>query len=139
MASMNSLKRLTIFFDGACPLCLAEITFLKSRNQADLLGFVDINSSNYDSQQVGVSCSEALSKMYGQVEGEVPINGVAVFAEAYRRADLKILTWIFTRAWLMPLLKPSYWFFARYRHGISSLVGPWLLRFVQKRYPTSPD
>ena len=87
----NSLKPFTLFYDGACPLCLAEITFLKSRNQSGLLIFVDINSANYDPQKVGVSCKEALAKMYGQVEGESPINGVAVFREAYRRANLKTL------------------------------------------------
>ncbi len=133
---INSLKPFTLFYDGACPLCLAEITFLKSRNHAGLLSFVDINSANYDPQQVGVSCKEALAKMYGQVEGETPINGVAVFGEAYRRADLNTLAWIFTRSWMMPILKPSYWFFAKYRHGISSALGPCLLRFVKKRYPS---
>ena len=133
---INSLKPFTLFYDGACPLCLAEITFLKSRNHAGLLSFVDINSANYDPQKVGVSCKEALAKMYGQVEGETPINGVAVFGEAYRRADLNTLAWIFTRSWMMPILKPSYWFFAKYRHGISSALGPCLLRFVKKRYPS---
>ena len=133
---INSLKPFTLFYDGACPLCLAEITFLKSRNQTGLLSFVDINSANYDPQIVGVSCKEALAKMYGQVEGDAPINGVAVFGEAYRRADLKTLAWIFTRSWMMPILKPSYWFFAKYRHGISSALGPCLLRFVKKRYPS---
>ena len=133
--SANSLKPFTLFYDGACPLCLAEITFLQSRNQAGLLSFVDINSTSYDSEKVGVSCKEALAKMYGQVDGEAPINGVAVFGEAYRRADLKVLAWIFTRTWMMPILKPSYWFFAKYRHGISALIGPCLLKLVRKRYP----
>ena len=137
--SMNSLKPFTLFYDGACPLCLAEVTFLKSRNQAGLLNFVDINSANYDPQKVGVSCKEALAKMYGQVDGEAPISGVAVFGEAYRRADLKILSWIFTRAWMMPILKSSYWFFAKYRHGISSFLGPYLLRLARKRYPAVKD
>lgn len=135
--SSDSLKSFTLFYDGACPLCLAEITFLKARNQAGLLSFIDINSANYDPQAIGVSCKEALAKMYGQVEGEPPISGVIVFGEAYRRADLKVLAWIFTRAWMMPILKPSYWFFAKYRHGISSLLGPCLLIFVKKRYPNA--
>jgi predicted DCC family thiol-disulfide oxidoreductase YuxK len=112
-SSANSLKPFTLFYDGSCPLCLAEITFLQSRNQAGLLSFVDINSANYDPQKVGVSCKEALAKMYGQVEGEAPINGVVVFGEAYRRADLKTLAWIFTRPWMMPILKPSYWGFCQ--------------------------
>jgi predicted DCC family thiol-disulfide oxidoreductase YuxK len=39
----QNLQKLTLFYDGACPLCQAEILFLSGRNQADLLGFVDIN------------------------------------------------------------------------------------------------
>jgi len=136
---INSLKPFTLFYDGACPLCLAEITYLESRNKAGLLSFVDINSASYDPQKVGVSCKEALARMYGQVEGEAPINGVAVFGEAYLRADLTILAWIFTRPWMMPILKPSYWFFAKYRHGISSFIGPCLLKLVRKRYPAIKD
>jgi DCC1-like thiol-disulfide oxidoreductase len=111
---MKSLKPFTLFYDGACPLCLAEITYLKSRNQAGLLSFVDINSASYDPQKVGVSCKEALAKMYGQVEGETPINGVAVFAEAYRRVNLKILDDALTKAELLVFCKVSAWhlFFA---------------------------
>jgi predicted DCC family thiol-disulfide oxidoreductase YuxK len=39
------LPRLTLFFDGKCPLCQAEIVFLSRRNQAGLPAFVDINSN----------------------------------------------------------------------------------------------
>jgi predicted DCC family thiol-disulfide oxidoreductase YuxK len=98
------MKPFTLFYDGACPLCQAEIVFLQNRNATGLLRFVDINSSQYDAQQVGVSCEEALASMYGQIEGEAPINGVAVFGEAYRRANLPFMTWLFTRSWMMPIL-----------------------------------
>ncbi len=60
-SSANSLKPFTLFYDGACPLCLAEITFLKSRNQSGLLISVDINSANYDPQKIRVSCEEILA------------------------------------------------------------------------------
>jgi predicted DCC family thiol-disulfide oxidoreductase YuxK len=129
------MKSFTLFYDGACPLCQAEIVFLQNRNASGLLRFVDINSSQYDAQQVGVSCEEALASMYGQIEGEAPINGVAVFGEAYRRANLPFMTWLFTRNWMMPILGPSYRFFAKHRHGISGFFGPPLLKLVNTLYP----
>jgi predicted DCC family thiol-disulfide oxidoreductase YuxK len=133
------MKPFTLFYDGACPLCQAEIVFLQNRNASGLLRFVDINSSQYDAQQVGVSCEEALASMYGQVEGEAPINGVAVFGEAYRRANLPFMTWIFTRSWMMPILRPSYRFFAKHRHDISGFFGPPLLKLVNTLYPNKSN
>jgi predicted DCC family thiol-disulfide oxidoreductase YuxK len=133
------MKPFTLFYDGACPLCQAEILFLQNRNQAGLLHFVDINSAKYDPQRVGVSCEEALASMYGQIEGEPPINGVAVFGEAYCRANLPLMAWIFSRRWMMPILRPSYRFFAKHRHGISGFLGPPLLRLAKARYPSKPN
>jgi len=133
------MKPFTLFFDGACPLCQAEILFLQNRNQAGLLHFVDINSAQYDPQTVGVSCEEALARMYGQIEGESPINGVAVFGEAYRRANLPLMAWIFTRSWMMPILQPSYRFFAKHRHGISGFFGQPLLRLAKACCQSKPN
>ena len=129
----QNLQKLTLFYDGACPLCQAEILFLSGRNQADLLGFVDINSKAYDPLKVGVSCEEALAAMYGQYADGTLINGVTVFPEAYRRADLPILAWIFSRKSMQPILKMGYRFFAKNRHAISRVLGPGALWLVKTR------
>jgi predicted DCC family thiol-disulfide oxidoreductase YuxK len=129
----ENLQKLTLFYDGACPLCQAEILFLSGRNQADLLGFVDINSKAYDPLKVGVSCEEALAAMYGQYADGTLINGVTVFPEAYRRADLPTLAWIFSRKLLQPILKIGYRFFANNRHAISRVFGPGALWLVKTK------
>ena len=129
----QNLQKLTLFYDGACPLCQAEILFLSGRNQADLLGFVDINSKAYDPLKVGVSCEEALAAMYGQYADGTLINGVTVFPEAYRRADLPTLAWIFSRKSMQPILKMGYRFFAKNRHAISRVLGPGALWLVKTR------
>ena len=90
---MTQLEKLTLFYDGACPLCQAEILFLSRRNQANLLDFVDINSAQFDPQKIGVSCEAALAAMYGQFADGKLIQGVSVFPEAYRRANLPRLAW----------------------------------------------
>jgi predicted DCC family thiol-disulfide oxidoreductase YuxK len=128
---MNSSEKLTLFYDGACPLCQAEILFLSRRNQAGLLDFVDINSERFDSAKIGISCDQALAAMYGQYENGQLIEGVAVFPEAYRRADLPFLAWVFSRKSLRGILRLSYRFFARNRHAISSVLGPTALRLVK--------
>jgi predicted DCC family thiol-disulfide oxidoreductase YuxK len=131
----NSLQKLTLFYDGACPLCQAEILFLSRRNEAGLLDFVDINSDRYDPARVGVSCEEALAAMYGQYADGVLINGAAVFPEAYRRARLPFLAWLFSRKWLQAPLHLGYQFFAKNRHAISRVFGPgalWLVHATSK-------
>ena len=125
------LQKLTLFYDGACPLCQAEMIFLSSRNQQGLLNFVDIHSDRYDAKSVGVSCDQALAAMYGQFADGVVIQGVAVFPEAYRRARLPVFAWLFSRGYLQPILQSAYRFFAKHRHQISRLLGPsalWLVK-----------
>lgn len=128
---MNVLEKLTLFYDGACPLCQAEILFLSRRNQAALLDFVDVHSERFNSDQIGISCDEALAAMYGQYAGGALIQGVAVFPEAYRRANLPFLAWVFSRQALQPILKIAYQFFAKNRHAISKLFGPMALCLVK--------
>lgn len=129
----SNLQKLTLFYDGACPLCQAEILLLSSRNNEGLLHFVDVNSEQFDPEKVGVSCEQALAAMYGQYADGTLIQGAAVFPEAYRRANLPFLAWLFSRKSLQPLLKLSYQVFAKKRHAISRALGPSALRLVQNR------
>jgi predicted DCC family thiol-disulfide oxidoreductase YuxK len=128
----GNLQKLTLFYDGACPLCQAEILFLSGRNQEQLLDFVDINSDRYDPAAVGVSCEQALAAMYGQYADGSLISGAAVFPEAYRRAQLPFLAWLFSRKALQPVLNIAYRFFAKHRHAISKFVGPSALYLVKR-------
>lgn len=129
------MKKLTMFYDGLCPLCQAEILFLSGRNQAGLLSFVDVNSNRYSADEIGVSCQQALDSMYAQYDDGELINGVDVFSAAYERANLPKLAWLFSRPSLRPALTWAYRFFAKNRHTISGLFGPsalWLVNSTSK-------
>lgn len=129
------MKKLTMFYDGLCPLCQAEILFLSGRNQAGLLSFVDVNSNRYSADEIGVSCQQALDSMYAQYDDGELINGVDVFSAAYERANLPKLAWLFSRPSLRPALTWAYRFFAKNRHAISGLFGPsalWLVNATSK-------
>ena len=129
------MQSLTIYYDGECPLCLAEIHFLKSRNKQGLLEFVDVAAAQYDEATHQLSCKLALATMQGRLADGTQLEGIPVFAEAYKRANLPKLAWLFSRAWLAPLLNLGYYVFAKYRHSISKTIGPMMLRLSKRLSP----
>ncbi len=128
----QSPDSLTIHYDGLCPLCLAEIHFLTARNRRGLLSFVDISNKEFADAGHPVSCAAAMAQMHGRLGNGQLLTGVPVFAEAYRRADLPLLAWLFSRAWTRPILDLGYGWFARYRHQIARVIGPPLLRLARR-------
>jgi|LNFM01.1.fsa_nt_gb predicted DCC family thiol-disulfide oxidoreductase YuxK len=129
------METLTIYFDGRCPLCLAEIHVLRARNRRGLLQFVDVAAQDYRESSHGVSCDAALATIHARLGDHRLLRGPAVFAEAYRRADLTRSAWLFSRPALQPLLGFAYRQFARHRHAISRFAGPLLLRIARRLYP----
>ena len=127
------LQPLTLYYDGQCPLCLAEIRFLSRRPHGGLLAFVDVTTDTAQTVADGISCAAALANMHGRLADGTLLVGVSVFPAAYQRAGLPAMAWVFSRPWLQPFWRAAYAVFARYRHGISRVVGPPLLRWVSRR------
>ena len=61
---MNTTK-LTIFFDGGCPLCKREVDFLQSKNQEANLKFIDINSPSLSLEdEYGITYMQAMERIH---------------------------------------------------------------------------
>ncbi len=131
------MQKLTIYYDGQCPLCQAEIEFLKMRNRENLLAFVDLADPSLDEDKHQISCSMALANIHGRLGDGRLLVGVPVFAEAYRRAGLHALSWLLSRRWSTPMLSIAYRVFARYRRPISARIGPLLLWIVKRGKPAT--
>ena len=85
---MNKAK-LTIFFDGGCPLCKREVDFLQSRNQKGYLSFIDINTSDfYLDLRYGISYKQAMERIHALKSDGSVIKDIKVFQEAYNLIDL---------------------------------------------------
>lgn len=96
----------TILYDGACPLCLREVAFLRHRDQrlhpqAAQLAFVDIDSADYDpGSHGGIDYATAMGRIHGIDADGAVLRDVAVFRRAY---TLVGLGWLYApSAW--PLL-----------------------------------
>ena len=74
-------NKLTFLFDGGCPLCLRETTFLKKKDISNKIRFVDINNENYIRSLFNdISYSEAMSNLHGILENGEIIRGLDVLA-----------------------------------------------------------
>ena len=128
-------SKLTIYYDGSCPLCLAEIHFLKHQNQKGLLEFVSLQELDADVD--GVNCELAFKTIHARIGDKQIISGPEVFFEAYKRTNLWRINYLFSFAVIRFLYSKLYIVFAKYRHQISRVIGPRLLSYVQKKYKSA--
>ena len=116
---MNTLK-LTIFFDGGCPLCKREVDFLHSKNQKGSLRLIDINTSDFSSDlKYGITYKQAMDRIHAVKSDGSVIKDIKVFQEAY---SLIGLGWIYAPTKL-PILDKFiefiYGLWAKYRLKIT--------------------
>ncbi len=128
-------SKLTIYYDGQCPLCLAEIHFLKHHNRKGLLAFVSLQ--NISNSASDINCELAYKTIHARLGDKQLIIGPEVFFEAYKRTDLRLINYIFSFRVIRFIYTKFYFLFAKYRHQISKLIGPFLLNLVQRKYPAS--
>ncbi len=74
---------MTVYFDGACPLCRREIDFYRVRSRG--VSFVDVSSADESALGEGLCPSDALERFHVRTEvGELK-SGAAAFAALWRR------------------------------------------------------
>lgn len=88
---MSITPELTLYYDGQCPLCQAEIHFLQSRNGEGKLDFVDVTQTNFETSAHRISCEAAMAQIHGRLASGQVLVGVPVFAQAYQLARLPVL------------------------------------------------
>lgn len=115
------MAELTLLFDGACPLCLREVTTLRRRDgDQGRLAFVDVDNPAYDPARYGgITYPEAMGRMHAiRADGQV-IRDVEVFRAAYALVGLG---WLYAPTrWplLRPLVDALYGLWARWRLAIT--------------------
>ena len=110
---MNS--KLTFLYDGACPLCLRETNFLKTKDSKKVINFVDISVDYIPQNYKGISYEEAMANLHGILGNGEIIFGVDVLAYSY---ELVGLGWIYFPTKLPILsnfIRFLYKYWAKYR------------------------
>ena len=112
-----AMPQLTILYDGACPLCLREVHFLRSRDpRGDQLAFVDIDAADYIPADHGdIDYRMAMARIHAITADGSVLRDVEVFCRAYALVGLG---WLYAPSrWplLAPLVNGAYDLWARAR------------------------
>jgi predicted DCC family thiol-disulfide oxidoreductase YuxK len=114
------MHKLTVFFDGECPLCRREIAWLSKRTKE--VDFIDISLPSFSATAFGYTQEGLMSEIHAQL-GEQKLVGMDVFRELYNRCGLGWLA-APTAIWpLRPIFDWLYRVFARNRLKLTGRCG----------------
>jgi predicted DCC family thiol-disulfide oxidoreductase YuxK len=118
---MNTVSpRVTVWYDGACPLCRREIALMRRLDRRGRIGFVDVASGSADCP---IDRSELLARFHAREDGQL-YDGAAAFAAMWRAIPwLRPLGLLARLPILSGLLELAYRFFLKLRPGLQRLVG----------------
>ena len=120
MASATALDpRLTVWFDGACPLCLREIALMKRLDRRGAIQFVDVASED---AVCPIDRAELLARFHAREDGRL-LSGAAAFAAMWRAIPvLRPLGLVARAPWALKILETLYVRFLRVRPRLQRLV-----------------
>ncbi|MGR8920090.1 MAG: demethoxyubiquinone hydroxylase family protein [Gammaproteobacteria bacterium] len=107
---------MTVFYDGACPVCSREIGFYRRRAGAEQVDWVDASDERFDAGDCGLSRGEALARFHVRTGDGRLVSGVAAFAELWRALPATAwLGWLLRPRWVRSALEPLYALFLKLR------------------------
>ena len=110
----------TVWYDGACPLCIREIAVMRRLDTRDAIDFIDV------SEGTEVSCpidrTELLARFHAS-EGGTMLSGAAAFAAMWRAIPLlRPLGLLARNALILRLLERLYIAFLKVRPGLQKML-----------------
>jgi predicted DCC family thiol-disulfide oxidoreductase YuxK len=106
------MTELTVWHDGACPLCRREIALMKRLDNAGAIRFVDATD---DGTACSIDRADLLARFHASEDG-VLLSGAAAFAAMWRAIPvLRPLGLAARRPWVLALLERCYRTFLRVR------------------------
>ena len=113
---------LTLLFDGACPICRAEMDRFARRDSLRRLVFVDIAEPGFDPTRYGATLDDMQRLIHAVRADGTLVVGIEALRLAYSAVGLGVL---FAPA-AIPAFKPwferAYALFARNRYRVSAIA-----------------
>ncbi|MCK0104497.1 DUF393 domain-containing protein [Pseudohalocynthiibacter sp. F2068] len=119
----NETEGPTLYFDGSCPLCSAEINHYASRDGSDQLTFVDVSGKDAD-LGTGLACGDAMRRFHVRLPDGTLLSGARAFVAVW--AALPGWAWAARLAKIpgvIPVLEVAYRGFLPVRPALSKVAG----------------
>ena len=113
---------LTIFYDGRCPLCAAEMKQLRQYDDDGKLCLEDINQPDFKQRFPHIDPIAADRVLHGELANGTLIYGLDVTAQAWALVGHHLWLKLFRLPLLRWFADLGYLLFARYRRQISRLL-----------------
>ena len=121
---MNTGPALTVYFDGACPLCAREIAWPRRRADSAKLQLADIRASDFDSKALGYSMAQLQNLLHARFADGQWVTGLDATYWSWTAAGHIWLARPLAWRWLRPALNGLYQLFCRLRPGLAWLPHP---------------
>jgi predicted DCC family thiol-disulfide oxidoreductase YuxK len=115
VSTPTAISQLEVFYDGACPLCLKEVQFLRKADPKGRIHFVDIASESFRPSDFGPSMDQFMAEIHGRLPDGSWVQGVEVFRRIYGLLGLGPLVWCTRLPLISGILDAAYRLFARNR------------------------
>ncbi len=76
--------KLTVYFDGSCPLCRREIDFYRRRRGADRVAWTDVSTGASCDLASDLTCQQAMARFHVRLPDGTLRDGGAAFIALWR-------------------------------------------------------
>ncbi len=121
---MNTTPRITVFYDGSCPMCSAEIHGLKKLDARNQIGLLDCSPPDFDDtpyRMHGIDRAAMMDALHVLDANGAWHKGVDAFALLYRTAGLPLAASLWNHPLTRPFTARLYPWVARNRQALGRL------------------
>ncbi|NNK77759.1 MAG: DUF393 domain-containing protein [Litoreibacter sp.] len=76
-------EQVKVFYDGACPLCRAEISHYQKMDAAGNIAFIDVTGPEFEARE-GLSQDQALARFHATGPDGQLLSGARAFVEVWK-------------------------------------------------------
>jgi predicted DCC family thiol-disulfide oxidoreductase YuxK len=117
------MAKVTVWYDGACPLCRREIAAMRGLDRRSRIDFIDVSSP--EPAACPVDRAELLARFHAREDGQI-YSGAAAFAAMWRAIPLlRPLGLLARTSFILWLLERAYRLFLRARPALQKLAARW--------------
>jgi predicted DCC family thiol-disulfide oxidoreductase YuxK len=115
-----SIPALTVWYDGACPLCIREIALMRRLDKRGAIAFVDVASAD---TLCPIDRQLLLARFHAQEASGPILDGAAAFAAMWRVIPLlRPLGLAARNPWILSILERAYIGFLKIRPKLQRFV-----------------
>lgn len=126
--------RLTVYYDGACPLCRREIGYYRERAPHQGLAWVDVSKADAGALGPDLAQTDAMSRFHVREADGRLLSGADAFGQLWLAMPGRSWRWLgrfVSHPWLLPWAERLYRLFLRVR--------PTMQRMVSRTRPVEQD